>query len=128
VSAKRFAVEPEKELGAVSALVEEAIEAGFYNIDIDSSTVVDLSKPTIKEQQRNNFRIAADMTALIRQLEPDGITVSVGGEIGEVGGKNSTVEELEAFMEGYLEELAKKGRGSRGSAKSASRPARPTAA
>jgi len=27
--------------------------------------------------------------------------VSVGGEIGEVGEKNSTVEEFEAFMEGY---------------------------
>lgn len=117
VSAKRFAVEPEKELGAVSALVEEAIEAGFYNIDIDSSTVVDLSKPTILEQQRNNFCIAADMTALIRQREPDGITVSVGGEIGEVGGKNSTVEELEAFMEGYLDELAKKGKGLEGISK-----------
>jgi len=31
----------------------------------------------------------------------------VGGEIGEVGGKNSTVEELQAFMEGYLETLRK---------------------
>jgi hypothetical protein len=44
---------------------------------------------------------------MIRDLEPEGITVSVGGEIGEVGGKNSTVEELQAFMEGYLEELKK---------------------
>jgi len=44
---------------------------------------------------------------MIRDLEPDGITISVGGEIGEVGGKNSTVEELQAFMEGYLEELKK---------------------
>ena len=30
------------------------------------------------------------------------MTVSIGGEIGEVGGKNSTVEELRAFMDGYL--------------------------
>jgi len=35
--------------------------------------------------------------------------VSVGGEIGEVGGKNSTVEELQAYMDGYLEELQKRG-------------------
>jgi len=27
-----------------------------------------------------------------------GVTISIGGEIGEVGGKNSTVEELAAFM------------------------------
>jgi len=44
---------------------------------------------------------------MIRDLEPEGITVSVGGEIGEVGGKNSTVEELQAFMEGYLEHLGR---------------------
>jgi Fructose-bisphosphate aldolase class-II len=33
--------------------------------------------------------------------------VSVGGEIGEVGGKNSTPEELEAFMTVYLKALGK---------------------
>ena len=45
------------------------------------------------------------MTAFIREIEPEGITVSVGGEIGHIGGKNSTPEEFEAFMEGYLETL-----------------------
>jgi fructose/tagatose bisphosphate aldolase len=50
-------------------------------------------------------------------LEPEGITVSVGGEIGEVGGKNSTVEELQAFMEGYLEELKKGGESLKGISK-----------
>jgi hypothetical protein len=39
-------------------------------------------------------------------LEPEGVTVSVGAEIGEVGHKNSTVEELHAFMEGYNRTLA----------------------
>ena len=28
----------------------EAVAAGFYNIDIDSSTLVDLSQPTLDEQ------------------------------------------------------------------------------
>jgi hypothetical protein len=90
-------------------LIREAILASFYNIDIDTSTLVDLSHPTIKDQQRMNFTLAAELTALIRGLEPEGITVSVGGEIGEVGGKNSTVEELQAFMDGYLEELERRG-------------------
>jgi len=31
--------------------------------------------------------------------------VSVGGEIGEVGGKNSTPEELQAYMDGYKKEI-----------------------
>jgi len=33
--------------------------------------------------------------------------VSVGGEIGEVGSKNSTPEDLRAFMQGYKERLRK---------------------
>ena len=117
VSARKFAAEPAREVGAVKDLVREGIQAGFYNIDIDSSTVVDLSKSTVEEQQKNNAAIAADITAMAREIEPRGITISVGGEIGEVGGKNSTVEELRAFMEGYRKELAKKGKGLKGLSK-----------
>ena len=82
-----------------------AIDAGYRNIDIDSSTLVDLSKPTVDEQQRENYVRAAELTALIRSLEADGVTISVGGEIGEVGKKNSTVEELRAYLDGYRREL-----------------------
>jgi len=109
INAKKFAADAQKEAQTVKDLIREAIQAGFYNIDIDTSTLVDLSQPTIKDQQRTNFTLAAELTALIRSLEPEGITVSVGGEIGEVGGKNSTVEELQVFMDGYLEELRKPG-------------------
>ena len=69
------------------------------------STLVDLSKPTVDEQQRENYVRAAELTALIRSLETDGVTISVGGEIGEVGKKNSTEEELRAYLDGYRREL-----------------------
>ena len=100
-SAKNFKADPDAEVGSLKHLIKEAIEAGFYNIDIDTSTLVDLSKPTVFDQQRANFETAADLTKYIRSLEPKGITVSVGGEIGEVGGKNSNAEELAAFVEGF---------------------------
>ena len=45
------------------------------------------------------------MTALIRTLEADGVTISVGGEIGEVGKQNSNEAELRAFLDGYRREL-----------------------
>jgi fructose/tagatose bisphosphate aldolase len=109
VGAKKFAKDPEAEVRAVKDLIWEAIEAGFYNIDIDTSTLVDLAEDTVIKQQKLNYSLAADMTTMIRDLEPAGVTISVGGEIGEVGGKNSTVEELHAFMEGYLETLRKSG-------------------
>ncbi|MDQ7055358.1 MAG: class II fructose-bisphosphate aldolase [Persephonella sp.] len=104
-NAKKYTEDPEKELQSIKDLTEEAIKAGFYNIDIDPSTLVDYSKPTLKEQQYHNYICTAKMTQFIRQIEPEGITVSVGAEIGHIGGKNSTVEEFEAFMEGYLENL-----------------------
>jgi fructose/tagatose bisphosphate aldolase len=102
VNPGKYSSEPEKELNAIKELIREAVDAGFFNIDVDASTLVDLEKPTLEEQQAKNCQVTADVTEFIRGIEPEGITISVGGEIGEVGGKNSTVEDLRAFMSGYL--------------------------
>jgi fructose/tagatose bisphosphate aldolase len=56
-------------------------------------------------------------TAYIRSLEPKGVTVSIGGEIGEVGGHNSTEEELCAYVDGYYTELEKVAPGVQGISK-----------
>lgn len=101
VNHKKYHVDPEGEVGEVKKLIAEEVGAGFYNIDVDTSTLVDLDQATLEEQQRANFERAAEITSFIRGLEPDGVTVSVGAEIGEVGMKNSTVDELRAFMGGY---------------------------
>ncbi|HEV8265056.1 MAG TPA: class II fructose-bisphosphate aldolase [Gemmatimonadales bacterium] len=110
VNAKKYAADPEAELAALRTLIEEELHAGFYNIDVDTSTLVDLAKPTLDEQQRTNYERAAEFTQFIRDREPDGVTVSVGAEIGEVGGKNSDVHELKAFMEGFLRTLKRLGK------------------
>ncbi|MEZ4457463.1 MAG: class II fructose-bisphosphate aldolase [Gemmatimonadales bacterium] len=101
VNAKKYQADPEGEVGEVKKLIAEEVGAGFFNIDVDTSTLVDLDRPTLDDQQRDNYVRAAEITAFIRGLEPKGVTVSVGAEIGEVGHKNSTVEELDAFMAGY---------------------------
>ena len=44
VGAKKYAKDPEAEVKAVKDLIWEAIDAGFYNIDIDTSTLVDLAE------------------------------------------------------------------------------------
>src|SRR2546430_11271235 len=107
VNAKKYAADPETELQALRTLIEEELHAGFYNIDVDTSTLVDLSHKTLDEQQRVNYERAAELTRFIRDREPDGVTVSVGAEISEVGGKNSDVHELKAFMDGYVRALAR---------------------
>ncbi|MBI1912685.1 MAG: class II fructose-bisphosphate aldolase [Deltaproteobacteria bacterium] len=107
VNAKNYVKDKEAEINSLKKLIKEAIDADFYNIDIDASTVVDLTKPDVREQQRPNFETTAILTEFIRANEPEGITISVGGEIGEVGGKNSTEEELRAFMDGFIGRLPK---------------------
>ena len=107
VNLKKFKEAPDKELQALQDLIADAVSCGFYNIDIDSSTLVDLSKKEIKRQQKDNYEVCAKLTQFIRRIEPKGVTVSVGGEIGEVGHTNSTPEDLRAFMEGYNERLRK---------------------
>ncbi|MGH7731050.1 MAG: class II fructose-bisphosphate aldolase [Candidatus Eiseniibacteriota bacterium] len=107
INAKKFAADRPGELKAVQGLTVEALKAGFYNIDVDTSTLVDLSRAGHEAQQELNGVLCAELTAFIRAREPAGVTVSVGGEIGEVGGKNSTPEELEAFMSVYLRALQK---------------------
>ena len=101
VNAKKYAVDADAELGALKKLMVEAVKAGFYNIDIDTSTLVDLSKPTLPEQQKLNCELCAMFSDYIRSIEPQGVNVSLGGEIGEVGHKNSDIYELRAFMQGY---------------------------
>jgi fructose/tagatose bisphosphate aldolase len=96
---------PEGELNDIKKLIKESVDAGFYNIDIDASTMVDISKEDLTEQQHKNSLITAEMTRYIRSIEPKGVTVSVGGEIGEIGKGNSTVGDLRAFMDGYLKLL-----------------------
>jgi fructose/tagatose bisphosphate aldolase len=105
VNAKKFAADANTEVDAVKSLAREAIAAGFYNIDIDTSTLVDISKPTLDEQQRLNYEVGIDILGTVRDLEPEGVTISIGGEIGEVGTQNSTVEELRAYMDGLKRHL-----------------------
>lgn len=107
VSAKKYMADPQAELQAVRDLSIESIEAGFFNIDVDTSTLVDINLPTIPEQQTLNYQLSAQLSAFIREHEPKGVTISIGGEIGEVGATNSTEPELRAYMDGYNAEMKK---------------------
>jgi fructose/tagatose bisphosphate aldolase len=115
-TAKKHAADPEGMTDEIRKACRLAVDSGYRNIDIDSSTLVDLSKPTVDEQQHDNYVRAAELTALIRSIEPD-VTVSVGGEIGEVGKENSNEDELRAYFDGYTRELQQRAPGAVGLAK-----------
>ena len=109
VNAKKFAADPAGEVTSVKQLAAEAITAGFFNIDVDTSTLVDLKQPTLDTQQRVNYETAVEIAHHVRSLEPAGITISIGAEIGEVGTENSTVPELKAFMDGFTRTCGARG-------------------
>lgn len=113
-NAKKFATDPEGETKALEDLIRKAVAAQFYCIDIDASTLVDLSFDKVADQQAPNSKLTARLSKLVRELQPEGVTISIGGEIGEVGKENSTVEELTEYVDGFralvgpdLEGLAK---------------------
>jgi fructose/tagatose bisphosphate aldolase len=101
---KNYAADAKKEIESLRSLVKESVEAGFYNIDIDASTLVNIERTDLLEQQAVNGQVTAEITKYIRSIEP-GVTISIGGEIGEIGKGNSTVEDLRAFMAKYHENL-----------------------
>ena len=102
---ENFVADKDNEIQSLKSIIDDSVAAGFLNIDIDTSTLVNLDKESVVEQQRDNFEVCAILTKYIRDIQPEGINISIGGEIGEVGKKNSTAEELKVFMDGYQEAL-----------------------
>ena len=100
-NAKKFATDPEAETRSLEDLIRKAIAAQFYCIDIDASTLVDLNFDKVSDQQAPNAKLTARLAQLVRELQPAGVEISIGGEIGEVGKHNSTVEELTSYVDGF---------------------------
>ena len=107
-NATKYKADPDATTEAIRKGTRDALTAGYGNIDVDSSTLVDLALPTVDEQQRTNYQRAAEISALIREFQPTDLMVSIGGEIGEVGKQNSTEEELRAYLDGYYRELERR--------------------
>ncbi|HEY5520292.1 MAG TPA: class II fructose-bisphosphate aldolase [Candidatus Limnocylindrales bacterium] len=111
-NAAKYKADAEATTEAIRKGTREALTVGYGNIDVDSSTLVDLAQPTVDEQQRTNYQRAAEISALIREFQTPDLMISIGGEIGEVGKQNSTEEELRTYLDGYYRELEQRaGRG-----------------
>ncbi len=107
VNGKKYKEDAQKEISSIRDLIKKSVEAGFYNIDLDTSTLVDESRPTLDEQQKDNYSVAVELTKYIRSIQPKDIEINLGGEIGEIGTKNSDEKDLIAYMEGYNRLLPK---------------------
>ncbi|MDD5440840.1 MAG: class II fructose-bisphosphate aldolase [Candidatus Omnitrophica bacterium] len=110
IKSKNFIMDKESEIARLKKVIKRAVDICFYNIDIDGSPLVDLSEDGYFQQQRLNSDITSTLAKYVREIQPEGIDICLGGEIGEVGGKNSTIDEFDAFMQGHRQMLdGKKG-------------------
>lgn len=110
---KNYAEDKDKETKRIQDAIVKALENGVYNIDIDTSKFegVDPNKSD-RENQMENARLTAELLHFIRQYEKQNNlpqVVSVGGEVGEVGGGNTRYPQVNAYLELLKEELDKLG-------------------
>ena len=96
-----YAHDPAAELAAVHDLARAAIHAGFYNLDLDTSTLVEPAHDQADRQQQPSYTQAAALATYIRAHQPAELAVAIGGEIGDNSPANSTEAELRAFLEGF---------------------------
>jgi fructose/tagatose bisphosphate aldolase len=92
-----FRQNKEEEIQMLEDLIKEALNNGFYNIDIDASSL---------PLQENAF-YTAYFTGFIRDLKlpKPKETIAIGGEVGEIGGRNTTLEEFREFIITYQRHL-----------------------
>lgn len=98
VNVKKFAQNRDGELSDLKTLIEDSINSSIYNIDIDASTLVDLTQSSLSEQQRQNADVTNTLIQFIRSRQSDEANVSIGAEIGHIGDRNSTTDDLRAFV------------------------------
>jgi fructose/tagatose bisphosphate aldolase len=109
VTKEKFSADYLHELNDLKDLIRSALSAHLYNIDIDASTLVDYSKSTVEEQQKDNIIVTSELMNTVRMHEPADIPVSVGGEVGHIGDTNTTPEEVQVFLSGVAQKSSKDG-------------------
>ncbi len=98
VQGDHFALETSEraERDALLGLARDALEAGYLQIDLDTAALA-VPGATPHERQLPSALATAE---LLRELAPFARPGTVfGGEIGEIGGENTSGEDLQAFID-----------------------------
>lgn len=92
-----FNLDSKADLPRVEELAISVIETGFYQIDIDGSHLYDDTAGSLAGFHAPNAQITGDLIDTLRCAQPRNIHLALGAEVGEIGGKNTTREDLVAF-------------------------------
>ncbi len=92
-----FSLESTEDLKRLENLAHEVIESGFYQIDIDGSHLFNTEAKKLTDFHAPNAQLSAQLITALRQMQPKDVHLTLGGEVGEIGGRNTTIADLEAF-------------------------------
>lgn len=94
----KWILDSNEEMKKLQGILQEMVSVGFYNLDIDGSTLVDYVRPTIKAQQKDNLDASSQLLKYLADIQIAGVELSVGVEIGHIGDRNSTPSEIKYFV------------------------------
>lgn len=100
-----FDIPTDGDLEAVKKHCQEAIQAGMYHIDVDGCHLVSADQNSRTAYHRPNAAATAEVIQFIRGLQPPDTEIMIGGEVGVIGGDNTTPEDLRAFLTSVQTEL-----------------------
>lgn len=101
-----FSLENAEDLSNLEKLAVQVIESGFYQIDIDGSHLFDENASELTGFHQPNAQGTAQLIKSIRSQQPHDIHITLGGEVGEIGGRNTSLADLEAFHAELKEQLS----------------------
>ncbi|MBW6474302.1 MAG: class II fructose-bisphosphate aldolase [Anaerolineaceae bacterium] len=93
-----FSLDSTDDLKRLEELARQVIESGFYQIDIDGSHLFDQKAENLNGFHAPNAQITGKLIQSIHAMQPRDIHITLGGEVGEIGGRNTSVEDLVAFQ------------------------------
>lgn len=100
-----FHIDSPAAFAEMEGLCKRAVSAGFYQIDIDTADLIDPAGDSPAVVQAPNANLSARMTRFIRSIQPEGVHITIGAEVGEIGSKNTTLADLSGFMDAYQARL-----------------------
>lgn len=93
-----FDIPASGDLTSTKALCQQAIQAGMYQIDVDGCHLFSADQTSLAAFHQPNAAATAKVIQFIRNLQPSGTEIVIGGEVGVIGGDNTTPDDLRAFL------------------------------
>lgn len=89
-----FSLDSANDLPGLLELSHRVVTAGYYQLDIDGSHLFDDRAEDLSAYHAANARATTQLVAALRAQKPD---LALGGEVGEIGGRDTSLEDLDAF-------------------------------